>query len=71
LRAEAKRGISTARRQEMVKEATELNDRMQDEINQRLGQLQGFLAELKGSARRYQDVATELGMDLAPRPTLN
>jgi MerR family transcriptional regulator, repressor of the yfmOP operon len=67
LRAEAKRGISTARRQEMVKEATELNDRMQDEINQRLGQLQGFLAELKGSARRYQDVATELGMDLAPR----
>jgi MerR family transcriptional regulator, repressor of the yfmOP operon len=67
LRAEAKRGISTARRREMVKEATELNARMQDEINQKVGLLQGFLAELKATARRYREIATELGMDLEPQ----
>jgi len=67
LRAEAQRGISTARRREMVREATELNSRMQDEVNQRLGMLQGVLAELKASARRYADVAAELGMEAEPR----
>jgi DNA-binding transcriptional MerR regulator len=68
LRAEARRGISTARRREMVREATELNMRMQDEINQRLGLLQGVLAELKASARRDADVAAELGMEPEPHP---
>jgi DNA-binding transcriptional MerR regulator len=67
LRAEAKRGISSARRREMVQEATELNARMQDEINQKLGLLQGVLAELKASARRYGEIAAELGMDPEPR----
>jgi DNA-binding transcriptional MerR regulator len=67
MRAEAKRGISSARRREMVQEATELNTRMQDEINQKLGLLQGVLAELKGSARRYREIAAELGMEPEPR----
>ena len=66
LRAEAKRGISTARRLEMVKEATELNHRMQDEINQKLGLLRGFLAELEANARRYAEIATELGTGREP-----
>ncbi len=67
LRAEAKRRISTARRREMVREAIELNARMQDELNQKVGLLQGFLAELKAGARRYQDIATELDPELEPR----
>lgn len=67
MRAEAKRGISSARRREMVQEATELNTRMQDEINQKLGLLQGVLAELKASARRYREIAAELGMEPEPR----
>jgi DNA-binding transcriptional MerR regulator len=60
LRAEARRGTSTARRRTMVNEAMELNERMQDEINQKLGLLQGFLAELKANASRYRDIADDL-----------
>ena len=44
---------------EMVTEAFELNHRMQAEINQKLGLLQGVLAELKASKRRYDDIVRE------------
>ncbi len=64
LRAEAERGISTARRREMVREAMELNARLQYEVNQKLGLLQGFLAELQAKASRYRDIVAEL--DPAP-----
>jgi DNA-binding transcriptional MerR regulator len=74
LRAEAQRGISTARRREMVGEAMKLNARLQYEVEQKLGILQGFLAEIHAKASRYRDIATELGMepeaeagDAAPR----
>jgi DNA-binding transcriptional MerR regulator len=63
LRAEAQRGSSTTRRREMVDEAIRLNDRMQDEINQKIGLLSGFLAELKATGRRYRDLSGELGVD--------
>jgi MerR family transcriptional regulator, repressor of the yfmOP operon len=63
LRAEAQRGISTARRREMVREAMALNARTQHEVNQKLGLLHGFLAELQAKASRYADIAAELGMD--------
>jgi DNA-binding transcriptional MerR regulator len=74
LRAEAKRRPpSTARRREMVREAMELNARTQHEVNQKLGLLQGFLAELQAKASHYRDTAAEIGMDLDdhdddPRP---
>jgi DNA-binding transcriptional MerR regulator len=61
LRAEAQRGISTARRREMVREASDLNGRLQHEVNQRLGMLQGFLAELQAKASHYRDIAVEVG----------
>jgi DNA-binding transcriptional MerR regulator len=70
LRAEAQRGISTARRREMIGEATELNARLQYEVEQKLGILQGFLAEIHAKASRYRDIAAEIGMevdDAAPR----
>jgi len=60
LRAEARRGISTKRRREMLAEATELNARMQEEVNQKVGLLQGMLAELRASASRYADIRAEL-----------
>ncbi len=62
LRAEAQRGISTARRREMVTEAMELNARMQHEVNQKLGILAGFLAELQAKASHYRDIAAEIGL---------
>jgi MerR family transcriptional regulator, repressor of the yfmOP operon len=66
LRAEAERGVSTARRREMVGEAMELNARLQYEVEQKLGILQGFLAEIHAKASRYRDIAAELGMDVSP-----
>jgi DNA-binding transcriptional MerR regulator len=60
LRAEAQRGISTGRRREMVTEAMELNARMRYEVEEKLGLLQGFLAELHARASRYRDIAADL-----------
>jgi DNA-binding transcriptional MerR regulator len=70
LRAEAQRGISTERRREMIGEAMELNARLQYEVEQKLGILQGFLAEIHAKASRYRDTLAEIGMevdDVAPR----
>lgn len=69
LRAEAKRGTSTIRRREMVREAVELNARMQHEVNDKLGLLHGFLAELQAKASRYREIAAELATE-AGDPTL-
>jgi DNA-binding transcriptional MerR regulator len=66
LRAEAQRGISAKRRREMVAEATELNARMQAEVNEKAGLLQGMLAELKAKASRYDDIRAELDSGRAP-----
>jgi hypothetical protein len=57
----------------MVREAMELNARTRHEVNQKLGLLQGFLAELQAKASHYRDIAAEIGMDLDdhdddPRP---
>ena len=66
LRAEAQRGISTKRRREMLAEATDLNARMQAEVNTKVGLLQGMLAELRGKASRYDDIRAELDAETAP-----
>jgi DNA-binding transcriptional MerR regulator len=60
MRAEVQRGVSNKRRSEMVDEAMELNTRMQAEVREKIGVLEGFLAELKAKASRYRDVAEEL-----------
>jgi len=64
LRAESERGVSVARRREMVREAMELNARVRFEVEQKLGLLQGFLAELHAKASHYRDIADEIGLDL-------
>jgi MerR family transcriptional regulator, repressor of the yfmOP operon len=67
LRAEVQRGVSTARRAEMVTEAFQLNERMQAEIAEKQGVLTGVLAELRAKAVRYHDIASEIGLDLGER----
>jgi DNA-binding transcriptional MerR regulator len=62
LRAESERGVSVTRRREMVKEAMELNARVRYEVEEKLGLLQGFLAELHAKASRYRDIADEIGL---------
>jgi len=66
MRAEAKRGISSAPARDGAG-ATELNARMQHETNQKIGLLQGVLAEHKASTRWYREIAAELGMEPKPR----
>jgi DNA-binding transcriptional MerR regulator len=63
LRAEAQRGISAARRREMAREAMDLNARMQYEVEEKLGLLHGFLAELRADASRYRDIAADLDIE--------
>jgi len=65
LRAEAQRGISAKRRREMLAEATDLNARMQAEVNTKAGLLQGMLAELRAKAARYDDIRAELDAEHA------
>jgi len=59
LRAEARRGPSPRRYREIVSEAIEINAHMQADVNAKLGQLQGFLAELKAKAHRYREIEAE------------
>ncbi len=61
MRAEVQRGVSTRRRREIVAEALELNARIQDEVRERLGLLEGFLAELRAKEHRYHEVLDEIG----------
>jgi DNA-binding transcriptional MerR regulator len=59
LRAEVARGTTEKRHHEIVVEAIDINARLQEEVHERLGQLQGFLAELKAKEHRYREVERE------------
>jgi DNA-binding transcriptional MerR regulator len=63
LRAEAQRQPPVSRRREMIREAMDLNTRLQAEVNEKIGLLQGYLAELQAKAHRYREVADEVGLD--------
>jgi DNA-binding transcriptional MerR regulator len=65
LRAEAERGISNTRRREMVTEAIDLNALVQREVQEKIGLLEGFRAELLAKARHYHDVIAELDVSAA------
>ena len=64
LRAEAERGISRVRRRQIVAEAITLNGQMRRQVQDKLGVLQAFLAELDDAAGRCGAIATELGMQV-------
>jgi len=60
LRAEARRGTSQERRREILDEALELNARVQDEVREKLGVLEGFLAELRAKEHLYREIIAEI-----------
>lgn len=63
LRDEVQRGISRKRHQQIVREAIEINARLQEQVRGKLAQLDGFMTELRTKADRYREIARDLGID--------
>jgi DNA-binding transcriptional MerR regulator len=70
LRDEVRAGVSLERRRDVVVEAITLNDRMREQVREKLDVLQSFLSELEAKAARYRQIAAELDVDVPgePRP---
>ncbi len=64
LRAEYRAGTSKERTLEIVKEATRLNARTQEQVLGKIGLLQVYLAELQSDSARYEAFAHDHGMNL-------
>jgi DNA-binding transcriptional MerR regulator len=59
LRAEWQSGQSPAREEEILREATEINRRLQGQVRERMRLLADFLGELESKARRYRKLARD------------
>jgi MerR family transcriptional regulator, repressor of the yfmOP operon len=69
LRGEYRSGKPTSRRRrELVAEAIEINDRLREQVRQKVSRIGGFLEELDAKAVRYRQVAEEIDRTAAPRP---
>ena len=64
LRTEYRAGASPKRQDTILHEAMAINARLQQQVDDKIGVLEGFRAELRATARRYRDVATERGIPL-------
>lgn len=64
LRAEYRRGVSEERAVQIVREASRLNARTQEQVLAKVGLLQAYLDELHGDAARYVAFAREHGVEL-------
>jgi MerR family transcriptional regulator, repressor of the yfmOP operon len=62
LKAEAQRGISEARRREILAEAMAINARMREQVRAKRALLDGFLLELEAKAEYYATIAVEMGL---------
>jgi DNA-binding transcriptional MerR regulator len=60
LRAEWEAGQPRERREQMLSEATLLNDRLRSQVRAKLNRLGAFLTDLEARAARYVEVAAEL-----------
>jgi DNA-binding transcriptional MerR regulator len=60
LRAEWEAGQPPERREEMLSEARQLNQRLQSQVRAKLERLGAFLADLQTRAARYDQAAAEL-----------
>jgi len=61
LRGEYRSGKPTSRRRrELLAEAIEVNDRLRDQVRQKVSRIGGFLEELDAKAVRYRQVAEEI-----------
>jgi DNA-binding transcriptional MerR regulator len=68
LRTEYRKSASVRRQESILHEAFALNERLQRHVSAKIGVLDGFMAELKAKARRYEEVAAERGLRLPERP---
>lgn len=59
LRAEWQSGQSSAREEEILREATAINLRLQAQVREKRAKLDAFLGELEAKARRYRRLARE------------
>ena len=64
LRTEYRAGVSPKRQATILHEAMAINARLQRRVADKIGVLEGFRAELRATASRYRDVATERGIPL-------
>jgi DNA-binding transcriptional MerR regulator len=62
LRAEFHRGVTRKRHKEVVAEAIAINQGMRRQVEEKMGALQAFLAELEAKAEKNRSVAADLGM---------
>jgi DNA-binding transcriptional MerR regulator len=70
MRAEWRAGASPARQQELLAEATDINNSLRAQVKARSAALQSFADELEETARRYRRIARELRAEpRAPTPT--
>lgn len=64
LRAEYQQGVSEQRAIQIVREASRLNGRTQEQVVAKIALLEAYLTELRNDADRYQTFAGEHGVDL-------
>ena len=68
IRGEYRSGKPTSRRRrELLAEAIEINDRLRDQVRQKVSRIGGFLEELDAKAVRYRQVVEEIDQQPAPR----
>jgi DNA-binding transcriptional MerR regulator len=66
LKTEYRKGVSAKRQEAILAESFAINDRLQRHVATKLGVLEGFAAELRAQARRYEDFAADRGIRLPP-----
>jgi hypothetical protein len=64
LKREVRAGVSKKRRGEILREAADINSRLQNQVAEKAEILAGFAAELRATRARYEALADELGIEL-------
>jgi DNA-binding transcriptional MerR regulator len=59
---------TTRRRRELLAEAIEINDRLREQVRQKVSRIGGFLEELDAKAVRYRHIVEEIERRPAERP---
>jgi DNA-binding transcriptional MerR regulator len=68
IRSEYRSGKPTSRRRrELLAEAIDINDRLRDQVRQKVSRIAGFLEELDAKAVRYRQVVDEIDQQPARR----
>ena len=67
IRAEYRSGKPTSkRRRELLAEAIEINNRLREQVRQKVSRIAGFLEELDAKAVRYRQVVEEIEQTASP-----